>query len=110
VAGLKSVRDFAQVEGAFVYGIGFFTNEEYRTNSDGLLISDGTYSYKIPSVDTIPKQFNVEFFDSPRSQKRVLSSKGEASDLPSVLPCIYIHGSISFHHNSAALSSLANNE
>jgi indole-3-acetaldehyde oxidase len=80
VAGVKSVPDFAQVEGAFVQGVGFFTNEEYRTNSNGMLINDGTYTYKIPTVDTIPKQFNVEFFDSPHSQKRVLSSKGEASD------------------------------
>uniref|UniRef100_A0A0D3FQ04 Aldehyde oxidase/xanthine dehydrogenase second molybdopterin binding domain-containing protein n=1 Tax=Oryza barthii TaxID=65489 RepID=A0A0D3FQ04_9ORYZ len=49
-----------QVEGAFVQGIGFFTNEEYATNSDGLVIHDSTWTYKIPTVDTIPKQFNVE--------------------------------------------------
>jgi xanthine dehydrogenase molybdopterin-binding subunit B len=88
---VKSVPDFAQVEGAFVQGVGFFTNEEYRTNSDGMLINDGTYTYKIPTVDTIPKQFNVEFFDSPHSQKRVLSSKGEASDLSSALACIWFY-------------------
>ncbi|XP_051179380.1 indole-3-acetaldehyde oxidase isoform X2 [Lolium perenne] len=86
---LNPAIDLGQVEGAFVYGIGFFTNEEYRTNSDGLLISDGTYSYKIPSVDTIPKQFNVEFFDSPRSQKRVLSSK--ASGEPPLLLASSVH-------------------
>ena len=52
-------------------------NEEYVTNSDGLLISDGTWTYKIPTVDTIPKQFNVELIKSAHDQKRVLSSKGE---------------------------------
>jgi xanthine dehydrogenase molybdopterin-binding subunit B len=65
------------VEGAFVQGVGFFTNEEYATNSDGLVIHDGTWTYKIPTVDTIPKQFNVELINSARDQKRVLSSKGE---------------------------------
>jgi indole-3-acetaldehyde oxidase len=65
------------VEGAFVQGVGFFTNEEYATNSDGLVINDGTWTYKIPTVDTIPKQFNVELINSARDQKRVLSSKGE---------------------------------
>jgi indole-3-acetaldehyde oxidase len=56
--------------------VGFFTNEDYATNSDGLVIHDGTWTYKIPTVDTIPKQFNVEMFNSARNQKRVLSSKG----------------------------------
>jgi xanthine dehydrogenase molybdopterin-binding subunit B len=51
--------------------------EEYATNSDGLVIHDGTWTYKIPTVDTIPKQFNVELINSARDQKRVLSSKGE---------------------------------
>lgn len=57
--------------------MGFFTNEEYTTNSDGLVIHDGTWTYKIPTVDTIPKQFNVELINSARDQKRVLSSKGK---------------------------------
>uniref|UniRef100_A0A453M0T4 Aldehyde oxidase/xanthine dehydrogenase second molybdopterin binding domain-containing protein n=1 Tax=Aegilops tauschii subsp. strangulata TaxID=200361 RepID=A0A453M0T4_AEGTS len=64
-----------QVEGAFVQGVGFFTNEDYATNADGLVVNDGTWTYKIPTVDTIPKQFNVEFINSARDQKRVLSSK-----------------------------------
>lgn len=65
-----------QVEGAFVQGIGYFMSEEYVTNSDGLLISDGTWTYKIPTVDTIPKQFNVKLLNSGFHKKRVLSSKG----------------------------------
>jgi indole-3-acetaldehyde oxidase len=72
------------VEGAFIQGVGFFTNEEYTTNSDGLVIHDGTWTYKIPTVDTIPKQLNVELINSARDQKRVLSSKGEPS-IPSTL-------------------------
>ena len=66
-----------QVEGAFVQGVGFFTNEEYATNADGLVINDGTWTYKIPTVDTIPKQFNVELINTARHHSRVLSSKGD---------------------------------
>lgn len=73
----KHYSSLTQVEGAFVQGVGFFTNEEYATNSDGLVIHDGTWTYKIPTVDTIPKQLNVELINSARDQKRVLSSKGE---------------------------------
>lgn len=65
-----------QVEGAFVQGIGYFMTEEYVTNSDGLVISDGTWTYKIPTMDTIPKQLNVNLLNSGFHKKRVLSSKG----------------------------------
>lgn len=51
-------------------------HEEYPTNSDGLVVSEGTWTYKIPTVDTIPKQFNVHVLNSGSHQKRVLSSKG----------------------------------
>jgi xanthine dehydrogenase molybdopterin-binding subunit B len=68
---------FNQIEGCFVQGIGFFTNEDYKTNSDGLVIHDGTWTYKIPTVDNIPKEFNVQMFNSARDKKRVLSSKGK---------------------------------
>jgi xanthine dehydrogenase molybdopterin-binding subunit B len=69
--------------------VGFFTNEEYATNSDGMVINDGTWTYKIPTVDTIPKQFNVELINSARDQKRVLSSK--ASGEPPLLLACSVH-------------------
>lgn len=67
---------FLQIEGAFVQGIGFFMLEEYLTNSNGLVVVEGTWTYKIPTLDTIPKQFNVKVLNSGHHQKRVLSSKG----------------------------------
>jgi indole-3-acetaldehyde oxidase len=67
------------VEGGFIQGVGFFTDEEYKTNVDGMVIHDGTWTYKIPTVDTIPKQFNVELINSAPDKKRVLSSKGETT-------------------------------
>lgn len=50
--------------------------EEYLTNSNGLVVVEGTWTYKIPTLDTIPKQFNVKVLNSGHHQKRVLSSKG----------------------------------
>ena len=50
--------------------------EEYETNLDGLVLEDGTWNYKIPTIDTIPQQFNVEILNSGHHQHRVLSSKG----------------------------------
>ncbi|KAL6202644.1 hypothetical protein ACLB2K_026350 [Fragaria x ananassa] len=73
---LNPAVDLGQIEGAFVQGVGFFMLEEYMENSDGLVVSDGTWMYKIPSIDTVPKQFNVEVLNSGHHSKRVLSSKG----------------------------------
>lgn len=64
------------MEGAFVQGAGFFLCEEYTVNENGLAISDGTWTYKIPTVDTIPRQFNVKLLNSGHHEERVLSSKG----------------------------------
>ncbi|KAA8544404.1 hypothetical protein F0562_022416 [Nyssa sinensis] len=81
--------DLGQIEGAFVQGIGFFMLEEYLANSDGLVIVDGTWTYKIPTIDTIPKQFNVEILNSGHHKKRVLSSK--ASGEPPLLLAVSVH-------------------
>ncbi|KAM3214809.1 hypothetical protein ACQJBY_067023 [Aegilops geniculata] len=78
---LNPAVDLGQIEGSFIQGIGFFINEEHETNADGLVVSDSTWVYKIPSVDTIPKQFNAEVLNTGYHKNRVLSSKasGEAA-------------------------------
>ncbi|KAI3450113.1 hypothetical protein Pfo_006778 [Paulownia fortunei] len=81
--------DLGQIEGAFVQGLGFFMLEEYLTNPDGLVVTDSTWNYKIPSIDTIPKQFNVEVLNSGNHQKRILSSK--ASGEPPLLLAASVH-------------------
>ncbi|KAG5109568.1 hypothetical protein JHK82_038791 [Glycine max] len=86
---LNPAVDLGQIEGAFVQGLGFFMLEEYETNLDGLVLQDGTWNYKIPTIDTIPKQFNVQILNSGHHQKRVLSSK--ASGEPPLLLAASIH-------------------
>jgi hypothetical protein len=76
IASALSMESMLQIEGSFVQGIGFFVYEEYTTNSDGLMISNSTWDYKIPSVDIIPKQFNAEVLNTGYHKNRVLSSKG----------------------------------
>ncbi|KAJ0241639.1 Indole-3-acetaldehyde oxidase [Hirschfeldia incana] len=86
---LNPAVDLGQIEGAFVQGLGFFMLEEYITNSEGLLVTDSTWTYKIPTVDTIPRRFNVEMLNSGRHEKRVLSSK--ASGEPPLLLAASVH-------------------
>ena len=50
--------------------------EEHHVDMNGKLVSDGTWTYKVPTIDTIPRKFNVEIINSHFHQKRILSSKG----------------------------------
>ncbi|KAH0777232.1 hypothetical protein KY290_008643 [Solanum tuberosum] len=50
-------------------------HEEYLTNEDGLMVSSSTWKYKIPTIDTIPENFNVHVLNSGHYEKRVPSSK-----------------------------------
>ena len=51
-----------QVEGAFVMGCGMMTQEQVLVDeNNGRLLSDSTWTYKIPTAACIPRQLNVEF-------------------------------------------------
>jgi xanthine dehydrogenase molybdopterin-binding subunit B len=82
-----SISSVGQIEGSFIQGIGFFIYEEYLTSNDGLMISSSTWDYKIPSVDTIPKQFNAEVLNTGYQKHRVLSSKGMANKFMWFVEC-----------------------
>nr|ADR31354.1 ABA aldehyde oxidase [Solanum lycopersicum] len=86
---LNPAVDMGQIEGAFVQGIGFFMLEEYLTNTDGLVVTDSTWTYKIPTIDTIPKRFNVQVLNTGHHEKRILSSK--ASGEPPLLLASSVH-------------------
>ncbi|CAA7015316.1 unnamed protein product [Microthlaspi erraticum] len=86
---LNPAVDLGQIEGAFVQGIGFFMSEEYTTDENGLVNQEGTWDYKIPTIDTIPKQFNVQILNSGHHKNRILSSK--ASGEPPLLVAASVH-------------------
>eukprot|EP00897_Mesotaenium_endlicherianum_P007758 jgi/Mesen1/700/ME000109S_10923 len=89
---LNPAVDIGQVEGAFVQGVGFFTTEEVVVDAGGKLLSDGTWDYKIPSYDTIPRQLSVELLHGAPHRKGVLSSK--ASGEPPLLLATSVHSAI----------------
>nr|GME04137.1 abscisic-aldehyde oxidase-like [Ipomoea batatas] len=86
---LNPAVDMGQIEGAFVQGVGFFMLEEYLTNADGLVVSDSTWTYKIPTIDTIPHRLNVNVLNTGHHKNRILSSK--ASGEPPLLLAASVH-------------------
>ena len=73
---LNPAIDIGQVEGAFVFGIGTFLSEEVVIDeSNGTLLSNGTWDYKPPASKCIPVEFNVTFLENSKNPTGVLSSK-----------------------------------
>ena len=75
---------WVQIEGAFIMGMGLCTMEEVLIEpKEGKLLSDSTWTYKIPTAADIPRNFNVTFLKDSPNIRSVMSSK--ASGEPSMM-------------------------
>lgn len=64
-AELNPAIDIGQIEGGFVQGMGLFCMEELLWARDGHLRTRNVSTYKIPTHDDIPVEFNVQILKSP---------------------------------------------
>ncbi|HEV2804246.1 MAG TPA: xanthine dehydrogenase molybdopterin binding subunit [Chthoniobacterales bacterium] len=64
-----------QVEGGFVQGAGWLTNEELVWDSEGRLLTHSPDTYKIPAVGDTPAIFNVAFLSDAAQSNVVHGSK-----------------------------------
>jgi xanthine dehydrogenase large subunit len=67
--------DRGQVTGAFVQGMGWVTTEKLYWNSKGALLTHAPSTYKIPSIQDIPREFNVAFIENTKNTKNIRGSK-----------------------------------
>lgn len=67
--------DIGQIEGGFIQGMGWLTNEELVWNEQGKLLSQGPATYKIPSIGDLPETFNVSLFDQANPEATIYHSK-----------------------------------
>ncbi len=68
--------DIGQIEGGYIQGVGWLTNEELVWDAGGRLLTDGPATYKIPAISDVPEQFNVALLaDSPNAADTVMRSK-----------------------------------
>lgn len=68
--------DVGQIEGAFIMGMGYYTCENLIYDDKGGLLSNSTWTYKIPGVKDIPADFRVKFRQDSTNPVGVLNSKG----------------------------------
>lgn len=80
---LNPTIDIGQIEGAFVQGFGWMTLEEliwgdkdHPWIKPGHMQTAGPGAYKIPSVDDIPREFNVTLVNASENSHAIHSSRG----------------------------------
>ncbi|KAJ8719472.1 hypothetical protein PYW08_011647 [Mythimna loreyi] len=73
---LSPLIDVAQIEGAFVMGLGYWTSEKIIYDPDsGKMLTDRTWTYKPPGIKDIPADFRVYFRRNSKNPNGVLQSK-----------------------------------
>ncbi len=67
--------DIGQVTGGFIQGMGWVTTENLFYSKDGLLLSHSPSTYKIPSIQDIPRTFNVNLLENKENKNSIRGSK-----------------------------------
>jgi len=83
---LNPAVDIGQVEGAFIQGMGWLTMEELVWHpTSGLLLTHAPSTYKIPTANDCPPEFNVQLFEGDNVQDSIHRSKA-VGEPPLLLP------------------------
>uniref|UniRef100_A0A1I8HFL2 FAD-binding PCMH-type domain-containing protein n=1 Tax=Macrostomum lignano TaxID=282301 RepID=A0A1I8HFL2_9PLAT len=68
--------DIGQIEGAYVFGMGYYLTERTVYDSDtGRNLADGTWNYKPPQAADVPRDFRVHLLKKPGDTDSVFSTK-----------------------------------
>jgi xanthine dehydrogenase molybdopterin binding subunit len=70
--------DIGQVEGGYIQGVGWCTTEEVKWDERGNLLTHSPDTYKIPSVQDIPKDFRVALLEGVPNPNTIKQSKAVA--------------------------------
>ncbi|XP_041353249.1 xanthine dehydrogenase/oxidase-like isoform X2 [Gigantopelta aegis] len=98
---LNPAVDIGQIEGAFTQGYGLFCLEHYKINPEGVLLTQGPSTYKIPSFRNVPVEMNVHLLKGSRNEETVFSSKGIGE------PPLFLGSSVFFAIKDAIASARA---
>jgi xanthine dehydrogenase/oxidase len=94
--------DIGQIEGAFLQGVGWCTNEEVLLLSgNGSMFTRGPGNYKIPTFRDVPVEFNVKILRGKEYNhlKTIQSSKGVGE------PPLFLCSSVFFALRDAVVSA-----
>jgi xanthine dehydrogenase large subunit len=72
---LNQAIDRGQTVGAFVQGMGWVTTENLVYAKNGALLTHAPSTYKIPSIQDIPRTLNIDFLENDSNSKNIQGSK-----------------------------------
>ena len=72
---INSSIDIGQIEGGYVQGLGWLTNEEISWNSKGQILTHSPSTYKIPVSNDIPEKFYVKLYKKGMNKENVVIGK-----------------------------------
>ncbi|XP_061780151.1 xanthine dehydrogenase/oxidase [Nerophis lumbriciformis] len=98
---LNPAIDIGQVEGAFMQGVGLFTLEELHYSPDGVLLTRGPGSYKIPAFGDIPTHLTVSLLRDAPNDKAIFASKAVGE------PPLFLASSVFFAIKDAIIAARA---
>jgi xanthine dehydrogenase large subunit len=74
--------ELGQIEGGFVQGAGWLTMEEVNWRSNGQLTTHSPSTYKIPAVNDMPEEFNVEIYKYGKNKENVVNKSKTTGEPP----------------------------
>ncbi|KAF5279178.1 hypothetical protein FQR65_LT03425 [Abscondita terminalis] len=89
VMDFESRVDIGQIEGGFMQGYGFYMLEEIMFTPDGVMLTKGPGTYKLPGFGNVPLEFNVTLLKGAPNSKSIYSSKGIGEPPVCLASCIY---------------------
>jgi xanthine dehydrogenase molybdopterin-binding subunit B len=75
---LNPAIDIGQIEGGYIQGVGWCTTEEIKWDEKGNLLTYSPDTYKIPSVQDIPRDFRVALLQCVPNPNAIRKSKAVA--------------------------------
>ncbi len=82
---LNPAIDIGQIEGGFVQGMGWLTNEELVYDGEGRLRTHAPSTYKIPCASDVPADFRVALYDSPGNREDTIYRSKAVGEPPLML-------------------------
>jgi xanthine dehydrogenase large subunit len=83
---LNPAIDIGQIEGAFVQGMGWLTNEELVFDAKGVLRTHAPSTYKIPCASDVPEDFRVKLYESGGNPADSIYRSKAVGEPPLMLP------------------------
>jgi xanthine dehydrogenase large subunit len=80
--------DRGQTLGAFVQGLGWVTSENLVYSKNGALLTHAPSTYKIPSIQDIPREIKIDFEVHSQNSKNIRASKAVGE--PPLLLCLSV--------------------